>query len=51
MIKNILDLLVTSEYINVSDTVEIAKGKYELPTTWKGLWYKIKRMSWRKKLK
>jgi len=43
MIKNILDLLVLDEYKNVSKNIEIAKGKYALPTSWKDVWYKIKR--------
>jgi hypothetical protein len=51
MIKNIIDMLGTSEHIGVSDKVEIAKGKYELPSTWKGAWYKIKRIIWLRKSK
>jgi hypothetical protein len=43
MIKNIIDLLVTSEHYNVSERVEFAKGKHEIPTTWKQGWNKIKR--------
>jgi hypothetical protein len=49
MIKNILDLLVLDEYKNVSENIEIAKGKYALPTSWKDAWYKIKRHSWQTK--
>jgi hypothetical protein len=51
MIKNIIDLLGTSEHIGVSERVEIAKGKYELPYTWKGVWYKLKRIIWQRKSK
>jgi hypothetical protein len=43
MVKDIVDLLRTSEFYGVSENVEIAKGKYELPTSWKDAWYKIKR--------
>ena len=43
MIKNILDLLVLDEYKNVSENIEIAKGKYQVSFTWKDVWYKIKR--------
>ena len=43
MIKNIIDLLVSSEFYNVSERVEISKGKNEIPTTWKQGWIKIKR--------
>jgi hypothetical protein len=43
MIKNIIDLLAMDEHYKVSENVEIAKGKYEYITTWKGAWIKIKR--------
>lgn len=43
MIQNILDLLNANEFYGVSKNVEIAKGKYELPTSWKDSLYKIKR--------
>jgi len=43
MIKNIIDLLQKDKYYNVSERVEIAKGKYKLPSTWKESWNKIKR--------
>jgi hypothetical protein len=49
MIKNILDLLVLDEYKDVSDRIEIAKGKYALPNGWKDVWYKIKRHTWQTK--
>jgi hypothetical protein len=45
MIKGIIELLNTNEYFGVSERVEIAKGKHQLPTTWKDVWYKIKRHS------
>jgi hypothetical protein len=44
MIKDIIDLLNTSKHYGVSERVEIAKGKYEMPTTWKQCWNKIKRL-------
>jgi hypothetical protein len=31
MIKNILQLLNYREYLGVSETIEIAKGKYKIP--------------------
>ena len=46
MIANIIDLLNLSEHYNVSERVEIAKGKHKLPTTWRDVWYKIKRHAW-----
>jgi len=41
--KEILNLLSLNEYYGVSENIEIAKGKYEMPFTWKDVWYKIKR--------
>lgn len=49
MIANLIDLLNTNEFYGVSENVEIAKGKYKLPTGWKDVWYKIKRHAWQKK--
>lgn len=46
MIENIIELLNQDEFKNVSDRVEIAKGKHQIPNTWKDVWYKIKRHSW-----
>jgi len=43
MIKNIIELLSLNEHYAVSERVEIAKGKYELPNGWKGVFSKIKR--------
>jgi hypothetical protein len=45
MIKNIIELLNAKEHFGLSERVEIAKGKYQLPNTWKDVWYKIKRHS------
>ena len=41
--KQILELLTLDEYNGVSERIEIAKGKYQVPFTWKDVWYKIKR--------
>jgi hypothetical protein len=51
MIGNIIDLLNTSEHYRISERVEIAKGKYEIPYTWKSAWIKIKRIWLTRKLK
>lgn len=51
MIKDIIDLLNTNHFYGVSDRVEIAKGKYELPVTWKSGIYKIMRIWQRRKSK
>ena len=44
MINNIIDLLQLSEYYGVSKQVDIAKGKYKVPYSWKELGKKIKRI-------
>jgi hypothetical protein len=49
MIKNIIELLNVSEYYGVSERINIAKGKYQLPTTWKSLLKYIKRRLWQTK--
>jgi hypothetical protein len=41
--KQILELLTLDEYNGVSERIEIAKGKYQVPFTWKDVWYKLKR--------
>jgi hypothetical protein len=46
MIETIIELLSLDEHKDVSDRVEVAKGKHQLPQTWKDVWYKIKRHSW-----
>ena len=51
MIKNTIDLLSQKDYYGVSERVDIAKGRYEMPTTWKSMKQLIKRMLWQKKLK
>lgn len=49
MIKNVIELLSISEYYGVSERVDIAKGKNELPNGWKDAFSKIKRHSKNKK--
>lgn len=44
MIPKIIDLLQSNEFYNVSETVEIAKGKHEIVTNWRGAKRKIKRL-------
>ncbi len=51
MIKGLIELLNSSEYYGVSERVEIAKGKYEMPTTWRVGLYKIKRLWLKRKSK
>jgi chitinase len=43
MIKNVIELLSLSDYYGVSETIDIAKGKNELPNSWKDAFTKIKR--------
>ena len=49
MIKNTIDLLTTSDYYGISKRVDIAKGRHEIPNTWKGVKNLIKRILWQKK--
>jgi hypothetical protein len=42
--KDILNLLVVSEYYGVSKEMDIAKGLYQIPYSWKALWGKVKRI-------
>jgi len=49
MIKNIIDLLIMKEYYGVSENIDIAKGKYQYPQTWKELWRFVKRNYYGKK--
>ena len=43
MIKNILELLALHEHYGQSETIEIAKGKYQLSKTFKQAFEQIKR--------
>ena len=49
MIQNILDLLNANDFYGVSENVEIAKGKYQMPIGWNDSFNKIKRHSKMKK--
>lgn len=51
MIKNIIDTLNSAPHYGISERVEIAKGKYEMPTSWRNGWEKIKRIWLIRKLK
>jgi len=44
MIKNIIDLLVISDYYGVSKEVDFAKGSRKIPYNWKQMKQLIKRM-------
>ena len=48
MIKAVLELLQLHEWLNCSENIDIAKGKYQLPTTLKGANKQIKRQ-WQSK--
>ena len=48
MIKEVLNLLQLDDWLNAGEFTEIAKGKYQLPTTLKGATKKIKRQ-WQSK--
>ena len=50
MIKHILDLLALYEFYGQSELIEIAKGKYQRPTTLKQGFNQIKReIKWLKR--
>lgn len=49
MIKNTIDLLTQKDYYHVSERVDIAKGKYEYPTSLKSFFKWLKRNLWQKK--
>jgi hypothetical protein len=49
MIKGIIELLNTGEHYGVSERIDIAKGKYQIPSTWKDLWKYIKRTLWQRR--
>lgn len=48
MIKEILNLLMLENHYGQSETIEIAKGKYEFPNTWRKGFNQIKRQ-WKRK--
>ncbi len=49
MMKGLIEMLNASKYYGVSERVEIAKGKYQIPITWKDAWKKIIREIWLKR--
>lgn len=51
MIKSIIDTLNSGTHYGISERVEIAKGKYQIPTTWNNGFEKIKRLWLIRKLK
>lgn len=44
MISQLIDLLVLDEYLGQSERIDIAKGRYEYPTTWKSFKQLLKRI-------
>jgi hypothetical protein len=44
MIKHLIDLLNTNDYYGVSKNIDIAKGKYAIPYSWKDGLKQIKRI-------
>jgi hypothetical protein len=44
MISQLIDILSLHEYYGESKIIDIAKGRYEKPTTWKSAGKLIKRM-------
>jgi hypothetical protein len=44
MIKNIIDLLAMGEFYGISREVDMAKGKYKIPYSWKEVKQQIKRI-------
>jgi hypothetical protein len=44
MLKNIFDILTLGEFYNESERIEIVKGRYEYPRTWKSTIKYIKRI-------
>lgn len=51
MISQLIDILNTSDFYGQSKTIDIAKGRYEYPTTWKAVSKWIKRIWYSRKLK
>lgn len=50
MIKNIIDLLGIDNFHATDETIEIAKGKYKIPNTFKEMVKQIKREQlWKRK--
>jgi hypothetical protein len=47
--KELIEMLNMNEYYGVSENIEIAKGRYQIPYTWKDAWKNIKRRLWQKR--
>jgi hypothetical protein len=47
--KELIELLNMNEYYGVSENIDIAKGRYQIPYTWKDAWKNIKRRLWQKR--
>lgn len=43
MMKQIMNMLMMGNHYNQSELIEIAKGKYEIPKSWKKGFEQIKR--------
>ena len=43
MVRNVIDLLMVNDHYGQSELIEIAKGKNEIPKTWKSGFKQIKR--------
>ena len=41
--KELIEMLNMNEYYGVSENIDIAKGRYQIPYTWKDAWKNIKR--------
>lgn len=46
MVKVIIEILNSDNHYGISERVDIAKGKYQIPVTWKDTWKNIKRRLW-----
>jgi len=44
MISEVIKILQSGDYYGAGDYTEIAKGKHQLVTSWKGIKRKVKRM-------
>ena len=44
MIKSIIELLQYNEFYGISEDVDIAKGKYQIPNSWNGVKNLFKRI-------
>lgn len=44
MISKVLDILAADDFYGISKTIDIAKGRYELPNSWKSTKLLLKRV-------